>query len=63
MLQIVLVSVSIKGRVVDSDVYNDMKKTRLEEGECIISYDVSSLLTSIPVTSAVDIIKNKLEQT
>ena len=41
---------------------DDMKKTRLEEGECIISYDVFSLFTSITVTFTVEIIKNKLEQ-
>ena len=41
---------------------DDMKKTRLEEGECIISYDVSSLFTSIPVISSIDKIKNKREQ-
>ena len=39
-----------------------MKKTRLQKGECIISYDVSALFTSIPVTDAFQIIKNKLEQ-
>ena len=32
-----------------------MKMTRLEEGECITLYDVSSLFTSIPVTSAIEI--------
>ena len=40
----------------------DMKKTRLEKGECIISYDVSALFTSILVTSAIKIIKSKLHQ-
>ena len=39
-----------------------MKKTKLEEGKCIISYDVSVLFTSIPVASAIEIIRNKLEQ-
>ena len=39
-----------------------MKKSRLEKGECITSYDVSTLFTSIPPTSAIKIIKNKLEQ-
>ena len=34
---------------------DDMRKTKLEEGECIISFDVSSLFTSLPVTSAIDI--------
>ena len=41
---------------------DDMKKTRLEKGECTISYDVSALFTSIPVTSAIQTIKYKLEQ-
>ena len=41
---------------------DDMKKTRLELGECITSYDVSSLFTFIPITSAIGIIRNKLEQ-
>ena len=41
---------------------HDMKKTRLEKGECIISYDASAVFTSIPVTSAIQIIKNNLEQ-
>ena len=40
----------------------EIKKTKLEEGECITSYDVSALFTSVPVPSALDIIKNKLEQ-
>ena len=41
---------------------DDMKKTRLEKGECIISYDVSALFTSISITSAIQIIKYKFEQ-
>ena len=41
---------------------DDMKKTGLENLKCIISYDVSAIFTSIPVTSAIPIIKNKLEQ-
>ena len=39
-----------------------MKEIKLEEGECITSYDVTALFTSIPVPSALDIIKKKLEQ-
>ena len=39
-----------------------MKRARLEEGECIISYDASSLFTSFSVISAIDIIKNQMEQ-
>ena len=41
---------------------DEMKNTSLEEGECITSYDVSALFTLIPVTSAIHIIQNKLEQ-
>ena len=39
-----------------------MKKTRLKKGECIISYDLSALFSSILVTSGIQIIKNKLQQ-
>ena len=41
---------------------DEFKKTKLEEGECITSYDVTALFTSVPVPSALEIIKNKLEQ-
>ena len=41
---------------------DEMKKTNLEEGECITSYDVTALFTSVPVSSALEIIKNKLKQ-
>ena len=40
----------------------EIKKIKLEEGECITSYDVTALFTSIPVPSALDIIRSKLEQ-
>ena len=40
----------------------DIKKIKLEEGECIISYDVAALFTSIPVRSALEVTKEKLEQ-
>ena len=40
----------------------EIKKYKLEKDECIISYDVSALFTSIPVKSALNIIKKKLEQ-
>ena len=40
----------------------EMKKMKLEEGECITSYDVSTLFTSIPIPSALDIINNKLQE-
>ena len=41
---------------------DEIKKTKLEEEECITSYDVTALITSVPVPSALEIIKNKLEQ-
>ena len=39
----------------------EIKKMKLEEGECLTSYDVSALFTSIPISSALDIINNKLQ--
>ena len=41
---------------------DDIKKIKLEEGECIISYYVSALFTSIPVKSSIEVTKKKLEQ-
>ena len=41
---------------------DEIKEMKLEEGECITSYDVTALFTSIPLPSALDIIKRKLEQ-
>ena len=41
---------------------DEIKKTKLEEGECITSYDVTALFTSVPVPSTLEIIKIKLEQ-
>ena len=41
---------------------DDIKKIKLEEGECIMSYDVAALFTSIPVKSALEVVKKKLEQ-
>ena len=41
---------------------DDIKKIKLEGGECIISHDVSALFTSIPVKSAIEVTKKKLEQ-
>ena len=41
---------------------DEIMKIKLEEGECIMSYDVAALFTSIPVKSAIEVIKKKLEQ-
>ena len=35
----------------------DIKKIKLEEGECIMSYDVAALFTSIPVKPGTKVIK------
>ena len=39
-----------------------MKEMKLEKGECITSYDVIALFTSIPIPSALEVMKKKLEQ-
>ena len=44
------------------EVVDEVKNTKLEEEECIISYDVTALFTAVPVSSAIDIIRNRLEQ-
>ena len=41
---------------------DEIRNTKLEEEECIISFDVTSLFTSIPVASALEVIKVRLEQ-
>ena len=47
---------------ISKEIAEEIKKNKLDKGECIISYDISALFTSIPVKSAIQIIKNKLEQ-
>ena len=37
-----------------------MKETRLKQGECIISYDVAALFTSVPIQPVINIIKETL---
>ena len=41
---------------------DEIRNTKIEEGECIISFDVTALFTSIAVASALDIIREMLEQ-
>ena len=45
-----------------SEFVDDIKRIKLEKGECIISYDVCALFTSIPVQSAIEVTQTKLEQ-
>ena len=40
----------------------EIKEMKLEKGECITSYDVVALFTSIPIPSALEVMKRKLEQ-
>ena len=47
---------------ISTELVDDIKNIKLEEGECIISYDVSALLTSFLVKSAIEVTKKKLEQ-
>ena len=39
----------------------EIKDMKLERGECITTYDVVSLFTSIPIPSALEVMKKKLE--
>ena len=41
---------------------DEIRNTKVEEGECITSFDVTTLFTSIPVASALEVIKVSLEQ-
>ena len=40
----------------------EIKDMKLEKGECITSYDVVALFTSIPISSALEVMKKKLEE-
>ena len=42
------------------DFVEDLKDIRLQQGECIISYDVTALFTSMPIQPVVNIIQHKL---
>ena len=44
------------------DFVSKAKKFTLEMGECLASYDVTSLFTSVPIDPALDIIKDLLEK-
>ena len=42
------------------DFVEQVKQIKLEPGECLISYDVSALFTSVPIDPALNIIKDLL---
>ena len=42
------------------DFVEQIKETGLKQGECIISYDVAALFTSVPIQPVLNIIREKL---
>ena len=44
------------------DFVEQAKQVRLDPGECLSSYDVSALFTSVPIDPALNIIKDLLEK-
>ena len=44
------------------DFVSKVREVTLLSGECLISYDVTALLTSVPIDPALHIIKDLLEQ-
>lgn len=40
------------------DFINKLSQIKLEEGECLISFDVESLFTNVPIDETIEIIKN-----
>ena len=41
------------------DFVEQIQETRLKQGECIISYDVAALFTSVPIQPVINIIKQR----
>ena len=44
------------------DFIDSIQDTRLEPDECLVSYDVEALFTSVPIQAALNITKKKLEE-
>ena len=44
------------------DIVDRVSKVNLQPGECLYSYDVTALFTSVPVDPALNIMKDLLEQ-
>ena len=47
---------------ITKDFVNKVSKVTLLLGECLCSYDVSTLFTTVPIAPALNIIKELLEQ-
>ena len=45
-----------------SDFINKVREVTLLPGECLSSYDVTALLTSVPIDQSLNIIRNLLEK-
>ena len=46
----------------NQDLLEDLKSLKLEEDECLMSFDVKALFTSVPVQPAIQIIQKLLEE-
>ena len=46
----------------NKDFLESIKDIKVEEDECIMSYDVSPLFTYIPIDTTINIIKKQLEE-
>ena len=57
-----LVGKSILHMNITQDFTKHIKNITLRTEECITSYDVTTLFTSVPVGSAIDLIKQRSEQ-
>ena len=44
------------------DFIQQIQDIRLKEDQCIMSYDVKALFTSVPIQPAIDVIKKRLEE-
>ena len=44
------------------DFIQQIKDIKLKEDQCIMSYDVKALFTSVPIQPAIDVIKERLEE-
>ena len=57
-----LVGNSIQNVNNSQEFAEEIRNIKLERGECLTSFDVTALYTSIPVTDALEVIKRRIEQ-
>ena len=46
----------------NKDFLDSIKNIKIEDDECIMSYDVTALFTSIPIDTTISIIRKQLEE-